>query len=307
MGAQTDNLTTDAEREPGAPGALSREERQGLLMATLAVFFFSLSPVLVRWAAQSLSAYEISAGRMLSAGIAVTLLALLRRETLPPASDWPRFLLFGLIAALHFGLYIASLDYTSIAHSLAIVYTAPIFVALFSRLYLNETLSRRKWIGVVIAVAGIAVLAGFEPEFTWRMALGDLLALGSAITFGLYSVAGRSQRTRYTLFAYAGTVYLAAGLWLLPAAAAAFSPGGYTTLALLSVLALGLLPLGLGHTLYNAALRRTRATLVNLIATQEVTGGVLLGVLLLGEMPNPVSLAGALITLIGIAVVILTP
>ena len=75
-------------------------------------------------------------------------------------------------------------------------------------------------------------------------------------------------------------------------------------LVLTSVLALGLLPLGLGHTLYNAALRRTPATQVNLIATQEVTGGVLLGVLLLGEIPSLSSVIGALITLLGIALVL---
>jgi drug/metabolite transporter (DMT)-like permease len=71
------------------------------------------------------------------------------------------------------------------------------------------------------------------------------------------------------------------------------------------VLALGLLPLGLGHTLYNAALRRTPATYVNLIATQEVTLGILLGILLLGEIPSLNSLIGAFITLVGIVMVIL--
>ena len=75
--------------------------------------------------------------------------------------------------------------------------------------------------------------------------------------------------------------------------------------AIASILALGLLPLALGHTLYNAALRRTRATPVNLIATQEVTGGVILGMFLLQEIPSLNSLAGALITLAGIVLVIL--
>jgi drug/metabolite transporter (DMT)-like permease len=242
---------------------------------------------------------------MLSAGLLVLGLALARRETLPPVRDWGRFALFGLVAALHFGFYIASLDYTTIAHSLAIIYTAPIFVAIFSAWLLGEGMARRKWLGTLIAVAGIAVMAGFEPAFTPRMAIGDLLALGSAITFGLYSVAGRSQRHRYTLFAYAGSVYAWAGLWLLPLALLNFSPGGYTPLAVGSVLALGLLPLGLGHTLYNAALRRTPATLVNLIATQEVTGGILLGILFLGEIPTPTTVVGVVITLVGIVLVIL--
>jgi drug/metabolite transporter (DMT)-like permease len=188
---------------------------------------------------------------------------------------------------------------------LALVYTAPIFVALFSWIYLGERLHPRQWIGILIAVAGVGVLAGFEPAFTQRMLIGDLLAVGSALCFGIYSVAGRSQRNRYSLIAYASTVYVMATLWLLPAALINFSPQGYTWPAILSVLALGIFPLGIGHTLYNAALRRVSATYVNLIATQEVTGGVLLGILFLSEMPSFNSVVGALITLGGIILVVL--
>lgn len=280
-------------------------ERQGVLYAASAVFFFSSSPVFTRWAAQSLSAYEITAGRLLTAGLVVLGLALWRRDPLPAATNWRRFLLFGLITALHFGCYIASLQFTTIAHSLALIYTAPLFVAFFSWLYLGEGLSPRKWIGVLITILGVAVLAGFEPAFDRRMLLGDLLAVGSALCFGLYSVAGRSERLRTSLFGYAGVVYTLAALWLVPAVALNFSPGGYTLPAVLSVLALGLFPLALGHTLYNAALRRTNATLVNLIATQEVTGGILLGILVLQEIPSTTSLIGVLITLLGIVFVVL--
>lgn len=281
------------------------QDRQGLYFVVVAVFFFSTSPVLIRWAAETLSDYEITFGRMLFAALMIMGLALIRRERLPARRDWPLFALFGLIAALHFGLYIASLSYTSIAHSLSIVYTAPIFVAFFSWIFLDEGLSPRKWLGTLIAVCGVAILAGFEPQFDRRMLFGDVLALGSAICFGLYSVAGRSQRNRFSLFAYAGSVYTLAALWLLPTAIANFSPNGYTLRAVVSVLFLGLLPLGLGHTLYNAALRRTNATSVNLIATQEVTGGIILGVLLLHEIPSASSLVGVAVTLAGIILVVL--
>jgi len=155
-----------------------------------------------------------------------------------------------------------------------------------------------------VTVVGIAILAGFEPRLSSRMIIGDLLALGSAITFGLYSVAGRSQRERYGLFTYAGTVYGLAALWMLPAAALSFTPAGYQWRSLLAVLGAGLLPLGAGHTLYNAALRRTHATTVNLIATQEVTGGVLLGALLLSQIPQTNELVGAVVALIGIVLVL---
>jgi drug/metabolite transporter (DMT)-like permease len=137
------------------------------------------------------------------------------------------------------------------------------------------------------------------------MVVGDLLALCCAITFGLYSVAGRSQRERYGLFTYAGTVYGLAALWMLPAAAVAFTPAGYQWHSLLALLGAGLIPLAAGHTMYNAALRRTHATTVNLIATQEVTGGVILGAILLGQVPQPNEIAGAAIALAGIALVLI--
>jgi drug/metabolite transporter (DMT)-like permease len=163
----------------------------------------------------------------------------------------------------------------------------------------------RQWGGILIVVAGVAILAGFEPAFDRRMWFGDLLAVMSAVCFGLYSVAGRSERERTSLFGYAGTIYTIAALWLLPSAAMNFSSGGYTWRAVLSILGLGLFPLALGHTLYNAALRHTNATLVNLIATQEVTGGILLGMLLLQEIPSLSSLIGVLVTLLGIVLVML--
>lgn len=286
------------------PPASDVVSRSGLLLVGIAVFFFSTSPVLVRWAAESLTAYEIAAGRLLLAGCMVLSVALIRCEARPSAYAWPMLIVVGLVAALHFGAYIASLEFTTIAHSLALVYTAPIFSALLSWRILGEALRPHQWLGVVIAVVGVAIMAGFEPQFDGRMLIGDMLALVSAVTFAIYSIAGRRQRQRVSLLIYAGAVYLIGGLWLTPLAALNFSSGGYTLPTVLSVVALAALPLGLGHTLYNAALRRMRATTVNLVATQEVTGGVLLGALLLNEIPSLLTLAGIAVTLCGIILVL---
>ncbi|MGQ9568629.1 MAG: DMT family transporter [Anaerolineae bacterium] len=276
---------------------------RGLALVALAALLFSTSPVLIRWSAP-LSGWEIAWGRLGTAALAVLALMLLRGERPQLAwRDLPRFALFGLVTASHFWCYIASLAYTSVAHSLTLTYTAPLFVALFSALFLKEPLARRKYLGVLLAVVGVGVLAGFEPQFSPRMALGDLLAVGSAVAFGFYSVAGRSQRTRYPLLTYAFALYGMAAVWLTPAALWNHT-GGWGPRQVLSVVALGVFPLALGHTLYNAALRRTHAAYVNLVATQEVTGGVLLSALLLGEVPGPTTLLGMLLTLLGIAMVL---
>ena len=222
-----------------------------------------------------------------------------------PRADLGRFALWGLITALHFGLYNASLGWTTVAHSLALVYTSPIWVSLFNALLNHEPLPQSKWIGIAITVVGMAVLSGFEPAWTWRMLAGDAMAIGSAIAFGLYSATGRAQRARFSLWSYAGGVYGMAAMWLLPPMLLTFERPESPWLPLLSIAALGVFPLGIGHTLYNAALRRTHPTLVNIIATQEVTGGILLSWWLLGEAPTLNAVIGALIMLVGVMQVVL--
>ena len=217
-------------------------------------------------------------------------------------------MIYGVVAAIHFLFYVTSLSFTTAAHALSIVYTAPIFITLLSALLLKESIVRRKWAGIGIAVLGIAILAGLEPQMTWSMALGDAMALIAAITFAFYSIAGRYERGRVPLLIYASRVYLWAALWLLPAALItipAMPPEAWGWEQIAAVAALGIIPLALGHTLYNAALRRIHATYVNIIASQEVLGGIILAWLLLGQTPNPTSLIGALVTLVGIGLVLL--
>jgi drug/metabolite transporter (DMT)-like permease len=301
------------------------EERRGLLLVALAVGFLSTSPVLVGWA-EPMDPIVKTWGRLTVAALAVWLALLVVRGRhatntelkITPSSEGQdrnakgpqpvlRFIAYGFIAALHFLTYVASLSFTTAAHSLAIVYTAPIFVTLLSGLFLGERIRRGQWLGGGVTVVGIGILAGLEPTMSWGMALGDGLALVSAITYGFYSVAGRYERERYPLLVYASRVYGIAALWLLPLALVVI-PGmpaeawGWEQVG--SVVALGLIPLALGHTMYNAALRRVHATYANVIASQEVTGGVMLSWLLLGQVPSVNSLVGAAVALVGVAVVL---
>jgi drug/metabolite transporter (DMT)-like permease len=285
--------------------------RRGLLYVCCAVFFFSTSPIFIRWS-QPFTSFEIAFWRL---AIATLLVAIMGRITRQPLllkrQEVPRFLLYGLVTALHFIFYIAALSFTTIAHALAIIYTSPIFVTLFSALVLHETLPLRKYFGIVVAIVGVAIMAGFEPHYTacslhgQCMVLGDSFALISAICFGIYSVIGRGERERHPLFRYTTNVYGLAALWLLPITLFFAFQHAYPLPAIGAVVALGIFPLGLGHTLYNAAVRRVHATYANIISTQEVTGGVLLGIWLLHEIPSVTTIIGVGVTLVGIVSVLL--
>ena len=298
--------STSSSNPASSSAPTSTPSRRGLLYVCIAVFFFSTSAILVRWS-KPFNAVEIAFWRLTIAALLVALMGMLTHQHLfLKRNELPRFAFYGLITALHFIFYIASVNFTTIAHALAIIYTSPIFVTLFSAFVLHEPLPLRKYTGIGVAILGIAILAGFEPHYTacslsgQCMVLGDSLALLSALCFAVYSVAGRRERNRHPLFRYTTNVYALAALWLLPAMLYFAFQHRYPLAAVSAVVALGIFPLGLGHTLYNAAVRHVHATYANLIATQEVTAGVILGAILLHEIPSITAIIGGIVTLVGI-------
>ncbi|HHV19027.1 MAG TPA: DMT family transporter [Thermoanaerobacterales bacterium] len=272
--------------------------KRGLLLVSLGTIFFSTSPVLTRWVSD-LPVGQIAFFRMFFAAMFIFIISKVTGTQiwLKP-EDVPKFLLYGLITALHFLLYIASLMYTTIAHSLSLIYTAPVMIAILAALFFKEPLPRYKYWGIFMVILGIIILAGFEPMLTRRMIFGDIMAIGSALSLALYSIAGRKERDYYHLFQYVFWVYFLSAVFLIPAAIKDFilpTPKNWVFLLLL-----GLLPTTLGHTLYNAGLRYTHPAYVNLVMTQEITGGTLLGYFLLGEVPGKSSIMGMVIMFIGL-------
>ena len=215
-----------------------------------------------------------------------------------------RTAVLGATLYAHFLLFTLAAQTTTTAHALALVYGSLALVALGSAVILREPPRAMQIVGVIAAVAGIAVLVGFEPAESGATLGGDLAAAGSGAALAAYVLAGRYYRGAMPLSAYVFAVYGWAALLALPYAVFSFDPEAYDGGRILVIVVLGIVPLGLGHTLLNAALRRASATIPNVITTQEVTGGVLLGALLYGEVPGPSALVGALLALAGVITVV---
>lgn len=282
---------------------MTHDEWTGIAQAVTATLCFSTGAVLVRWAAD-LSPVEVTGLRLLLAAAVVGLAARAvgNRATLS-VREWARLVPIGITAALHFLTFIASLYFTTVAHALTLTYTAPLFIAALSRLVLGEPLPRRAIPAALAALLGVAVLAGFEPRLDRRMLLGDALAVAAAATFAVYSLLGRRERARLPLLTYAFGVYLVAGLVTAPVAWSLIRPG-LPLRALGAVCAMALVPSALGHTMYNASIRRLHPSIPNLIATQEVTLGMLLAWMALGEPITWNAAAGAALTLLGVSLVL---
>ena len=216
----------------------------------------------------------------------------------------------GSMLALHFWSWNSSVALTSVAASVVLVNTQPVVVALLSTIWLREAPSRRQWIGIGIAMLGALVVA--LPDLATsasdgaahpRALLGDLLALGGALTAAIYFVAGRRLRATLDLWPYVGLVYGTCFVVLLLLAALAgapLAPQPPRELAIFAALALG--PMLLGHTGLNWALKHSPAYLVNLTLLGEPVGATIIAAMLPGirEVPSPLTLLGGAIVLTGI-------
>lgn len=277
------------------------------LVVAIAVACVSLGSILVRLA--QAPALAVSFHRVFIAALLLTPFAGRRAR-----SGWqgltPRnrlvLLASGAALALHFGSWIASLSYTSIAASVLLVNAAPLFTVAFARLFLREPVPARVLGAIALAMVG-ALLIAFGD---WSAAgpdplLGDALALVGAIALSLYHVIGRGLRSALPLDSYVLWVWgTAAAVLGLSALAARVPLLGYQPRTWAAFLALALVPTLAGHGLVNLSLRLLPAPTVGLFLLGEPVGAILLAFALFGETPGAWTLAGGGVILASLALVV---
>jgi drug/metabolite transporter (DMT)-like permease len=228
----------------------------------------------------------------------------------------------GVLLAVHFWSWNASLRYTSVAASVALVNLQPVIIATASAWWLRESPSGRQWSGIGLAVFGALVvgvadvpggLAGLGPALLGggghstgsgsRALVGDALALLGAATAAGYYLIGRRIRQRLGLWPYVALVYGAAFLTCVALAGLTqrpLMPQPPRELAIFAGLAAG--PMLLGHTGMNWALGHLPAFVVNLTTLGEPIGATLLAAVLPGiaEVPGVGTFVGGGLLLVGV-------
>lgn len=219
-------------------------------------------------------------------------------------------MLGGVLLALHFWSWNASVGLITIAASVVLVNMQPLIVGLLSVYWLREPPSAGQWLGIIVAMLGAFVVVW--PDFVGgglslasSALLGDALALLGAGAAAVYYVIGRRLRSQLDLWAYVGLVYGVCLLTLLVLALALSVPlGPYPAreYAIFAGLALG--PMLLGHTGMNWALKHARAYQVNIVLLGEPVGASLIAALLPGirEVPTSYTLVGGILILTGIVI-----
>ena len=272
-----------------------------------AVAAVSLAPIFVRLA--DAPGVVVAAYRMAIAALVIVPLTMrgLRRTRLTRATAVPTFWA-GALLAVHFATWITSLSFTTVAASVTLVATVPLWMALFSWWFLGRAPSLTTLIGVLIAIAGGAIIAFGDAGAgtASRPLLGDALALIGAISVTGYLMLGRTaQRAGLGLNAYTGLAYGVAAVLLLPLPAIfGMSYVAYSPETFLWVLALALVPQLIGHTGINHAMKHLDPTMVSTTLLLEPVGAAVLALVLFGEVPTWLTIAGASLLLVGLVLTV---
>jgi len=210
----------------------------------------------------------------------------------------------GLALAVHFATWFESVDRTTVAASVTLVQTQPLFVVAGGALLLGEGVTRRTIAGVVIALAGVVVLSADGSAGTAAAPaplVGNALALAGAVASAGYYLSGRSVRQRVSLVPYAIVVYAVAAAGLLAVVAVRGQALlGYPAHEWALFLGMAVGPGLLGHTLVNWALEHVESGLVSVSLVGEPVGSTILAAIVLGEFPGLLTLAGAPVVVAGI-------
>ncbi|MDY0391975.1 MAG: DMT family transporter [Candidatus Bipolaricaulis sp.] len=269
--------------------------RAGLVL-TLGVMSLSWAAVLIRLTESP--AVTVAAWRMTLAAALLVPLWGVRRARLS-RRGLGLALIAGGFLALHFALWTESLRLTTVASSVALVTTNPLFVGLLSSFFLGERPSRALWQGIGLSVAGGLLIGWGDFALGGAALLGDVLALLGAVASSAYLLVGRRARDEGPLVPYAAVAYGIAAALLLAGAG-----GGGHPLPLpaewvwIALLALG--PQLLGHTSVNWALRRFPASAVAVAILGEPVGATLWAYLVFGEAPGIPQGIGIVLVLLGI-------
>lgn len=189
--------------------------------------------------------------------------------------------------------FLASLQYTSVANCLLILATAPFLAAIFSWLFLKETIDLATGFAITSVFGGVLIIA--SGSMGGGTLLGDALSFLNAMTIAGYYVVLRKARTENLIIPIA-CGYLFTSLIALPIAPMTpFTPEQWGLVALSGgvILAGGVGLLQLGP-------RYLPAPEVSMITMLEIVVGPLLVWWVLGENPGQATLIGGTVILVAI-------
>nr|WP_052851640.1 DMT family transporter [Streptomyces avicenniae] len=293
---------------PSVPASPFAAHRLDFTLLAVAVAGISLSGPLIAATAAPALAIAFWRNGLAAAGLApvVLLRSGLRREL---ARAGRRTLLLscaaGVALAAHFALWLPSLRMTSVASSVALVTTTPLWTTLLLRC-MGHRPPLAVWLGTSVAFGGVLLLTGVDLSVSAEALAGDALALGGGAAGAVYVLIGAEVRrttstTVYTFLCYGCTAVL---MLVLCLATGASLGGDYSARTWGLLLAVTVVSQLLGHSLINRVVSGLGPTVTSTALLLETPGAALVAAVWLGQYPPAAAYPALAVVLAGLALVV---
>lgn len=171
------------------------------LQILLAVIFWGTSFVATKTLLYELKPVTIIILRLILASLLLSAIAIFTKRSFAVNLKNHLWILFlALVAVFHLWIQVTGLQYTTASNTGWIIGTAPIFMAILGLIFYKERISIFQITGILIAIAGLLLLIGKGNIFNIGLIQnkGDLLVLGSAFTWGVYSMINKKISLTYS-------------------------------------------------------------------------------------------------------------
>lgn len=277
-------------------------------LIVLAGCFWGIMGVFVRTlTGYGFTTMQIAAMRLTVAAVILWIaLALFRPSLLKiRGKDLPLLAVLGVVSmGAMCVLYFTTIRLSTMSAAAVLLYLSPVAVMLMSALFLKEKITVKKVIALVLAVSGCGLVSGIAGG-GWVGTTALLTGIGSAVTYGSYSILGSFALKKHHPFTVTVYAFSAAAVLLLclcrPAdmVATAAAYGNSPVLAGL-LLGLGICTAVIPFVLYTCGLRYTPASRAAVLACSEPVAATVFGWLFYKEQPDGYAYAGMVLVMAAI-------
>lgn len=249
--------------------------------------------------------------RVVLAGVALMTFAVLTKVHMDWRANLKPFAVVGLFACvIPFSCFAFAALHLPAAHSAVLNATAPLFGAVFSMLWLAERLTMIRLAGLLLGVAGVAILvgAGSVPLNTSTL-LAVAACLVAAACYAISSIIVKKTGRPGGIhpIAMASGSLVAGGLMMMPVVPFSLPPVMPSLLALACVLAMALLSSGLAQALFIPLIVKVGPTRAMCVSFLIPLFSMLWGFIFLRESVGLSTLAGGIVVLVAMGLVLAPP
>lgn len=283
-------------------------KKTSMLLVILSGIFWGTTSLFVKaLAAHGLDSIQISCIRVIFSAIFMSLFVLIKDRTLFSIrlKDLPLFILIGAVSIFFTSVcYFKTISVASVSVACVLMYTAPIFVLIFSFMFFREKITVKKILAIILAVVGCTFVSGFIGSDNKISTIGLFFGLLSGISYASYSILGKFILKRYsplTQTVYAFIFAALTALFVFDFKTAGTLLVENKSLYLIYPLT-GIFTSVLPYLLYSLGLKKLEPSIASVLSSVEPLVATLVSIFILFEPFSLISGVGIVLILLSVIV-----